>query len=109
VDLIILTSPNPSKGGELYADVDLNTDLKSPFWGDLEGSKRKNRKSKWLIIPCLLLIPISIPFVKPVLVNVVGGLIIGNRLIQQALVFGSHFRGTIGTVDLVIGYLLLRA
>jgi hypothetical protein len=55
VDLIILTSPNPSRGGELCADVDLNTDLKSPFGGDLEGSKRENRKSKYLFIPCLLI------------------------------------------------------
>jgi hypothetical protein len=36
-----LTSPNPSKGGELCVDVDLNTNPKSPPRGDLEGSKRE--------------------------------------------------------------------
>lgn len=36
--LNILTSHNPSKGGELCADLDLNANLKSPFWGESEGS-----------------------------------------------------------------------
>jgi len=37
-NLLILTSPNPSKGGEFCSDVDSNTNLKSPPRGDLEGS-----------------------------------------------------------------------
>jgi len=36
--LLILTSPNPSKGGENSTIVDLSTNLKSSLWGDLEGS-----------------------------------------------------------------------
>jgi hypothetical protein len=38
-----LTSPNPSKGGENRTDVDLNSNLKSPLGGDLEGSNSKNK------------------------------------------------------------------
>jgi len=41
-----LTSPNPSKGGELSVDVDQNTNLKSPLGGDLEGSKEEIKKLK---------------------------------------------------------------